>query len=697
MKRAAPSPTHPLHKLRPVTGAAAEPARIRAAESGAQPWRAWQVTVTDDAVVIDDTERHAQLELRVLLDGRPVELIAERSTPTWSHVRVAAGDLVSIDIAGRGPRDTLIRFVADGPADGAATIDLITTLRADAPSPTGFAPRPRVAWETTSVPVGGAVIRLDLADRRPWWLVGSRHGAIERSPSTTPEGVPAALVIRHHVPVSSDERATLGLRLCEADAPRPAVGPDAEATLAVRAREADAWLATAFPERLAGSPLVRRLAAELLTGGARSPLGAALDAVPLVTLDPDRARQMLLDSLAAWAHDAELPSEAPGSPPLEAWATLRVHDLLLARTGREDLTFLQEACSRLLTATSWWVDRLDPDGRNALHGGLPVLDRPRVLPRGVADEGPGLAHANGTAWLAPHMVSMLQLATTIACIDRSYEDMAVTFLDTVVTMIDALDAVGGGLGMWDQGCGAYLDVARAADGTFQRIPVRSYISFVPLLAVTVIPGEALERLPALADRVDGVLAERPELSGSIIRGRSGRRDRGDVLVSVANRSRLAWALEHVLDPDGFLSPYGIRTLSRAHVGDPVHLDLGGVATDIRYRPAGARDADGAPLWQGQVSVTLTCVLAEALRAHGGVRGSPILIEYPTGSGRMIMADEVAEDLVSRVVHALGHLATDDRTSRIGIDAIDAESGGPARPRGLLGRSSLPLAYLATTR
>jgi hypothetical protein len=263
-------------------------------------------------------------------------------------------------------------------------------------------------------------------------------------------------------------------------------------------------------------------------------------------------------------------------------------------------------------------------------------------------------------------------------------------------MIDAIDGVGGGLGMWDQACGAYLDVARAADGSFQRIPVRSSLSYVPLLAATVIPGEVLERLPALADRVDGTLAARPELSGSIIRGRSGRRDRGDVLVSVANRARLAWALEHVLDPEGFLSPYGIRTLSRAHA-DPVHVDLGGLATDVRYRPAGARDTDGTPLWQGQVSVTLTCVLADALRAHGGVRGSPILVEYPTGTGRMVLVDEVAGDLVARVVRALGHLAADGRSSRIGIRAIDAESGGPARPRGLAGRSSLPLAYLVAAR
>jgi hypothetical protein len=125
--------------------------------------------------------------------------------------------------------------------------------------------------------------------------------------------------------------------------------------------------------------------------------------------------------------------------------------------------------------------------------------------------------------------------------------------------------------------------------------------------------------------------------------------------------------------------------------------MGGTPAELRYHPAGARDTDGAPLWQGQVSVTLTCLLADALRAHGGVRGSPLLLEHPTGSGRMVMADEVADDLVARVLHALGQLAADQQASPIAISAIDAESGGPARPRGALGRSSLPLAYLVPAR
>ncbi len=664
-------------------------------DGAASPWRVWSVTVGSGSLVLDDAARGAHLELQVLVDGHPATMVAEQATPTWSHVRVSAGDLVTIELARRGPRDAVIRLGLDGPAEGVATIDVLVTLRADAPSPDELAPRPRLAWESTAGPEDARVIRLDPPEGRPWWLVDAARGRIVPSVRPAPAGAPATLVVHHHVPLSSDERTELRLRLAEADEPPSPTGPDADATLGVRARESDAWLAKAIPG--GESPLVRRLTAELLTGEPRPHPGASLDAVALATLDPDRARGALLDALAAWAHDVEPPTGGPGTPPLEAWATLRIHDLLLARTGRVDLGFLQEASSRLLALTAWWVDQLDIDGRNALHGGLPELDQPRILPRGVVDGAPGLTHANGAAWLAPHMVSMLQLATTIASIDAGYEDMAVTFLDTVVTMIDSLDTLGGGLGMWDQGCGAYLDVARAADGSFQRIPVRSMLSIVPLLAVTVIPGEALEQLPALADRVDGILAARPELSGSIIRGRSGRRDRGDVLVSVANRSRFAWALEHVLDPEGFLSPNGIRTLSRTHVGEPVHVDLGGTTAELRYHPAGARDTDGAPLWQGQVSVTLTCLLADALRAHGAVRGSRLLLEHPTGSGRMVLADEVADDLITRVVHALGHLSADERAGQVGVSAIDAESGGPARPRGTRGRSSLPLAYLASMR
>lgn len=697
MSRAAKLPRRALSRIRPITGEAAEPARMAAAD--VLPWHALSVTVADRALELRDVPRGVAVRVEVLQDDRPITLVSQQATPTGSHVRLRAGDRVAIDVAKRGPRDVLVSLVLDGPTEGTAAIDVIVTLRADAPGPDMPAPRPRIAWETTGAPPGAVVVRLDHAEGGSWWLVDGHHACVDAQDLVSGPGEPTALVLRHHAELEAGQGTDIRLRLSESTEPRTPVGPDADATFAVRRRESDAWLAATFPAEgpaggQVGDQVARRLAAELVTGEQRSRLAAALDAVALATLDPARARSMLLDSLAAWAHDADDPSDGPGAPPLEAWATLRVHQLLIERTGTPDPTFLEEATARLLTATSWWVDRLDPDGRNALGGGLPSIDGPRVLPRGVVDQGPGLAHADGAAWLAVHMVSMLRLATTVARLDRAYEDMAVTFLDTVVTMIDALDALGDGLGMWDQELGAYLDVARAADGTFQRLPLRSLVSLVPLLAVTVIPGEALERLPALADRVDGVLAERAELSGSIIRGHSGRRDRGDVLVSVVNRTRLGWALEHVLDPDGHLSPFGIRTLARVHQA-PVRVDLGGVVADVRYRPAGGRDTDGRALWQGQVSVTLTSLVADALRAHASMRGSPLLLQYPTGSGRMVVADEVADDLMARVLGALGRLATDD-SATLGIQAIDAESGGPARPRGVGGRSSLPLVALART-
>jgi hypothetical protein len=694
VSRAARPTVRAFDRLAPVTGEDAEPARLASADEGAWPWRAWVVRALPDALVLEDAARGVTLRIDAALDGRPAGLVTERATPTWSHVRATgadAADGLTIELAKRAPRDAVMRIGLDAPTDAPTNVDVVITLTVEAQAPDELAPRPRVAWEATGAPAGSTVLRLDLSDGRPWWLVDAGHACVEPQATDPGRGEPATLVLRHHVELEAGQGTTIRLRASESEEPRTPIGPDADATLAVRARESEAWLGASFALAPPDGAVTRRLVAELLTRTPRSRLAAALDAVTVATLDPARARDLLLDSLAAWAHDADEPSDGPGTPPLEAWATLRVHDLLLARTGREDARFLEEACSRLLTATAWWVDRVDPDGRNALHGGLPGIDGPRVLPRGVADHAPEVAHADGTAWLAVHTIAMLRLATAVARLDPTYQDMAVTFLDSAVTMIDALDAAGGGLGMWDQGHGAYLDVARVADGTFQRIPLRSMVSLVPLLAATVIPAEALERLPALADRVDGVLADRPELSGSIIRGPSGRRDRGAVLVSVVNRSRLGWALEHVLDPEGHLSPFGIRTLSRAH-REPVRVDLGAGVADVRYRPAGGRDADGAPLWQGQVSVTLTCLLADALRVHGAMRGSPLVLEHPTGSGRMMLADEVADDLMSRVLHALRRLAADDG-SVVGVEAIDAESGGPARPRGPDGRSSLPLASL----
>lgn len=674
-------------RVRPITGEAAEPARLAAADAGALPWRSWALRVAPGGVILEDATRGVSLRLDLTVDGRPAQLVPERATPTWSHLRARA-DGVVVEAAKRGPRDVVVRVTIAAPAEASTVVGALVTLEVAPADPPGQTPRPRVAWEATGAPAGATVVRLDAPDARPLWLVDGHHACVEPQAGQDGHGEGARLALRHHVELEAGQGTDIRLRLSESDEPRTPMGPDADATLAVRARESEAWLRASLAPAPPDAPVAPRLVAELLTRPTRTGLAAALDAVALATLDPMRARDLLLGSLAAWAHDADAPTDDPGTPPLEAWATLRVHDLLRARTGREDPEFLEEACSRLLAATSWWVDRLDPDGRNALHGGLPTLDGPRVLPRGVMDHAAGVAHADGAAWLAVHFVSMLRLATTIARLDAGYEDMAITFLDSAVTMIDALDGVGGGLGMWDQGAGAYLDVARSTDGTFGRIPLRSLVSLVPLLAATVIPGETLERLPGLADRVDGVLAERPELSGSVIRGPSGRRDRGDVLVSVASRSRLGWALEHVLDPAGHLSPFGIRTLSRAH-REPVRVDLGATVAEVRYRPAGARDTDGAPLWQGQVSVTLTSLLADALRTHGAMRGSPLVLQHPTGSGRLVVADEVADDLDERVRHGLRRLAMDGQ-GMVGVEAFDAESGGPARPRGPESGSSLPL-------
>lgn len=696
MTRTARPPTRSIAKVRPVTGAAAERARLAEADTGTRPWRAWRVLVREGVLVVEDAGRRVSLEVAVRVDGRPTPVVAEEATPTGSHLRALAGPM-TIEVARRAPRDCLIRAVTHDTGTTKPDLDVVVTLRAGAAAPGEPAPRPRVPWETTGPIPDSTFVRLDLPGALPLWLVSAQPLQVDPAPQGGEPSADASLRLVHHVEAGATAGTEIRLRLAASGAPQAPVGPDADATLATRARESSAFLREAYPAGMRGASTARRLAAEVLAHAAPSRLAAALDAVALATIDPSRARAVLLDSLAAWAHDAEAPTDGPGTAPLEAWATLRVHDLTRRCAGRADPTFLEEACSRLLTATAWWVDRVDPDGRNALHGGLPALDGPRVLPRGVVDHGPGLAHADGAAWLAVHTVSMLGLASTIASLDRSYEDMAVTFLDTIVSMIDALDTVGGGLGMWDPDRGAYLDVARATDGTFRRIPLRSLMSLVPLLGVTVVPGETLERLPLLAERVDGLLAERPELSGSIIRGRSGRRDRGDVLVSLVSRSRLGWALEHVLDPEGFLSPFGIRTLSRAHLAHPVHVDLGGAAADVRYRPAGARDHDGAALWQGQVSVTLTCLIADALRAHGAMRGSPLALQHPTGSGRTLLADEVADELTGRVLRALTRLARPEGSSLVGVDALDAEAGGPARPRGAPGRSSLPLAFLALRR
>ena len=376
----------------------------------------------------------------------------------------------------------------------------------------------RAPWEALSpgLPDDTRLLSAQVAGLGTWWLAADGGaGGIDG----VEEGTGAAF--RSRLVLQPEQTRILRLRLSRSVAPRPPAGVDAAATLGTRSREAAAFQSALLPgTRDAAAHLDTGTALARLLWGPRPADASVVDqvfaALGLAVVDP-MAAQRRLSSLI----DHQVRSSgASTEPPVAAWAALRIHELVVSSTGRRDHGFLERVFQALLDDYSRWVDRVDPSDRNPLQGGLLGLD------------GTGSTAASA-AWMACYSVWMLSLAVELARDDQTYQDVAVTFLDTTLAMVSALDDMGGsGIGMWDENDGWYHDVARGGDGEVARVAVRSTMGLVPLLAVAVIPRETLDRLPEVAVRLGWSLRHDMDLEGSVVRAPRDRGARGDMLVSL---------------------------------------------------------------------------------------------------------------------------------------------------------------------
>jgi len=591
---------------RPVaTGAAAERARVLAADRDGVPWRCW-VPILDDrgmgtlpgiSGLAHETSGLRLAFALVSPDGAAgaATVVSMIAAPTASYLHssvrihtaaVGTGELeIQLRCAKRAPEDIVIRLAVTNRGSAAVAADLITRLgstddRADGNETNELTIR--APWEALGpgLPEGVRLLTAHHGHLETWWLAAA--GAPETT-DTIEEGTSAAL--RSHLELQAGETRTLALRLSRSDGPRPPLGIDAEATLGTRAREAAAFQRSLLPASAAAGddPPTSQALARLLW----QPLPAeatlveqVFAALGLAVVDAVAAQHRLSSVI-----DQHLSGPvASTEPPVAAWAALRIHELVVSSLGRRDHGFLEGAFHALLEDYSRWVDRLDPAGRNPLQGGL------------LGPDGTG-STAAGAAWMACYSVWMLSLAVELARDDPTYQDVAATFLDTTLAMVAALDDMGGGgIGMWQDTDGWYHDVARADDGTVARLPGRSAVGLVPLLAVAVIPRAALDRLPEVAVRLRWSLRHEADPAGSVVRAPGDRGSHGDVMVSLAPAERRRQALAgldlrsvHVAPPMACLLLDVLDRLRAFGDGDPVDV------TDLRSRLMGLLDQD-APIW-----------------------------------------------------------------------------------------------------
>jgi hypothetical protein len=381
----------------------------------------------------------------------------------------------------------------------------------------------------------------------------------------------------------------------------------------------------------------------------------AFHAVTFALIDPGFAKaQLLLLTRERYMHPngqfaAYEWAFGDVNPPVHAWAVLRVFQMDRILSGRPDLRFLKMAFHKLLLNFSWWVNRKDANGRNIFQGGflgldnIAIFDRSHPLPTGGS-----IDQSDGTAWMAMFTLNMMRIALELSLDDDAYEDTAIKFFEHFLHIAEAMTHAGG-IGLWDEQDQFYYDVLHLPDGRTIPLRVRSIVGLIPLFAVEVIGRSAFQALPEFSDRIQSFLGSRPDLAALISRWTEpGDGERH--LLSLLRGHRMKKLLQRMLDEGEFLSPYGIRALSKVHKDAPYILEVCDARFSIGNEPGeGASNSFGGNSnWRGPVWMPVNILLVDSLREFQRYYGDDFRVECPVGSGRLASLDEVATEIGARL-------------------------------------------------
>jgi hypothetical protein len=340
------------------------------------------------------------------------------------------------------------------------------------------------------------------------------------------------------------------------------------------------------------------------------------------------------------------------NPPVHAWATHLVYELEKSRTGRGDRAWLENAFHKLSINFTWWLNRKDVDGNNVFQGGFLGLDNIGVFDRSAPlPTGGHLDQADGTAWMALYCQIMLQIAVELSEQDPVYIEQAQTFLEHFAWIAIAVNrTVGKAESMWDEQDGFFYDLLRLPDGGATRMRVRSMVGLLPLGAATVFGPEVMQRFPQLLDNARDFAARHTSVA-SVLPQHRFRGERGHAILALFDEARLRRILARMLDEAEFLSPYGIRSLSRHHAEHPFGLDVDGQRYQVSYLPAESDSGmfGGNSNWRGPIWFPMNAVIIRALLNLYVAYGDEFTVECPTGSGNRMTLFEVAREISARLM------------------------------------------------
>src|SRR5215470_11416489 len=407
----------------------------------------------------------------------------------------------------------------------------------------------------------------------------------------------------------------------------------------------------------------------------------AFHCVPLALVDCEFAKEQLVLLLREWyMHpNGQLPAYewtfADVNPPVHAWAAWRVYKIDKKRNGKGDRTFLERVFHKLLLNFTWWVNRKDAEGMNIFQGGFLGLDNIGVFDRSAPlPTGGYIEQSDGTSWMAMYTLNLLAIALELAKEEPCYEDVASKFWEHFIYIAHAMGHRGhDGMGLWNQVDGFFYDVLKLPDGGKYPLRIRSMVGLIPLFAVETLEPELLEHLAGFKRRLEWFIDNRPDLVANVACMRTaGQEERR--LLSVVGRDQLRRVLQVMLDENEFLSPYGIRALSKHHEQNPYTLAVNGMDYRVRYEPAESATGlfGGNSNWRGPIWFPVNYLLIESLQKFHHYLGDDFKVEFPAWSGNKLTLWDVAAELSRRLSQIFLRDEKGERPVYRGIEKFQAD-------------------------